>query len=106
MKPVIQLLGDSFLYTCSFTQTHEYDQFVPEHLLAFQISGQTQIYHHRGEMILAEGQILLARGNQFAKSLKIPAKDKDYQCVSVLLTKDQLQQFALDNGIFCGEKYH
>jgi AraC family transcriptional regulator, exoenzyme S synthesis regulatory protein ExsA len=23
-----------------------------------------------------------------------------------LLTKDRLQQFALDNGIFCGERYH
>jgi len=106
MKPVMQLFGESFLFTCSFAQTHEYEQFVPEHLLAFQISGQTQIYHHRGEMMLEEGQILLARGNQFAKSLKTPAKDKAYQCVSVLLTKERLQQFALDHGIFCEEKYH
>ena len=106
MKPVIQLFGESFLFTCAYTQTHEYEQFVPEHLVAFQISGETQIYHHRGEMILEEGQILLARGNQFAKSLKIPANDKAYQCVSVLLTKDRLRQFALEHGIFCEERYH
>src|SRR6202012_217618 len=106
MDPVIyQILGESFLYACSFDKAHTYEQFVPENLLAYQISGQTQIYHQRGEMILEEGQILLARGNQFAKSIKIPAKDKEYQCVSVLLTKDMLQQFALDNAIFCGEKY-
>src|SRR5476651_1388646 len=106
MKPVIQLFGESLLYTCAYAQTYVYEQFVPEHLLAFQISGQTQIYHHRGEMVLDEGQILLARGNQFAKSIKIPAKDKEYQCISVLLTKGRLQQFALDHGIFCGERYH
>src|SRR5476651_1970736 len=106
MKPVIQLFGESFLYTCAFAQTHAYEQFVPEHVLVFQISGQTQIYHRRGEMILEEGQILLARGNQFAKSIKIPAEDKEYECVSVLLTKDRLQQFALDHDIFCGERYH
>src|SRR5476651_1886636 len=106
MKPVIQIFGESFLYSCSFDKTHVYEQFVPEHVLAYQISGQTQIYHQRGQMVLEEGQILLARRNQFAKSIKIPAKDKEYQCVSVLLTKDRLQQFALDHGIFCGEGYH
>jgi len=106
MKPVTQIFGESFLYSCSFDKTHTYEQFVPESLLAYQISGQTQIYHHRGEMVLEEGQILLARRNQFAKSIKIPAKDKAYQCISVLLTNERLQQFALDNAIFCDEKYH
>ncbi|HEX8022496.1 AraC family transcriptional regulator [Mucilaginibacter sp.] len=105
MKPVIQLFGESFLYSCSFAQTHAYEQFVPEHVLAYQISGQTQIYHQQQEMILEEGQILLARKNQFAKSIKIPAGEKAYQCVSVLLTKYQLQQFALDNVISCEERY-
>ena len=107
MNPVIyQILGESFLYACSFDKAHTYEQFVPENLLAYQISGQTQIYHQRGEMVLKEGQILLARKNQFAKSIKIPAKDKEYQCVSVLLTNERLQQFAIDNDIICKEKYH
>ena len=105
MKPVIQLYGESFLYTCAFDKTYTYEQFVPENLLCYQISGQTQIYHQRGEMILEEGQILLARRNQFAKSIKIPAKEKEYLCISVILTNDRLQQFALDNDIVCNEKY-
>jgi AraC family transcriptional regulator, exoenzyme S synthesis regulatory protein ExsA len=107
MNPVIyQIFGESFLYACSFDKAHTYEQFVPENLLVYQISGQTQIYHQRGEMVLEEGQILLARRNQFAKSIKVPAKDKEYQCISVILTNEQLQQFALDNDIFCDEKYH
>ncbi|WP_259069247.1 helix-turn-helix domain-containing protein [Mucilaginibacter sp. X4EP1] len=106
MKPVIQMFGESFLYSCSFDKTHAYEQFVPENVLVYQISGETQIYHQRGEMVLEEGQILLARRNQFAKSIKVPAKDKVYQCISVLLTNDRLQQFALDNDILCEDKYH
>jgi AraC-like DNA-binding protein len=106
MKPVVQIFGESFLYSCSFDKTHTYEQFVPENLLAYQISGQTQIYHQRGEIVLKEGHILLARRNQFAKSIKIPARDEAYQCISVLLTNDRLQQFALDNDVFCGDKYH
>ena len=102
----MQLYGESILYTCTFDKAYTFEQFVPEHLLAYQISGQTQIYHQRGEMVLEEGQFLLARRNQFAKSIKIPAADKEYQCISVLLTHERLQQYALDNEIAGEEKYH
>jgi AraC-like DNA-binding protein len=105
MRPVIQLLGDSFVYSCAFDKAYTYEQFVPEHLLVYQISGQTHIYHQRGEMILEEGQLLLARRNQFAKSIKIPADGKEYQCLSVVLGIERLRQFALDNEIVCEERY-
>jgi AraC-like DNA-binding protein len=105
MKPVIQIFGESFLYSCAFDKTYTYEQFIPEHSLVYQISGETQIYHQLGEMVLEEGQFLLARRNQLAKSVKIPAANKEYQCLSVLLTNDRLQQFALDNDIICEESY-
>ena len=37
MRPVYQLLGESFIYACAFDEAFTYDQFVPEHLLAYQI---------------------------------------------------------------------
>jgi hypothetical protein len=104
VKPVIQIYGESFLYTCSFDKAYTYEQFIPEHLLAYQISGQTLIFHQRGEMVLEEGQFLIGRRNQFAKSIKVPAADKEYQCISVIMTNDRLQQYALDNEITCEEK--
>jgi AraC-like DNA-binding protein len=106
MKPVIQLYGESFLYTCAFDKSYTFEQFVPEHLLAYQISGQTMIYHQRGEMVLEEGQFLIGRKNQFAKSIKVPAADKEYQCISVVLTLERLQQYALENEISCEDRYH
>jgi AraC family transcriptional regulator, exoenzyme S synthesis regulatory protein ExsA len=105
MRPVIQMLGESFIYSCTFNKAFTYEQFVPEHILAYQISGQTQIFHQRGEMVLEEGQLLLAHRNQFAKSIKIPAADKEYQCLSVVLTNERLRQYALDNEIYGGDKY-
>jgi AraC-like DNA-binding protein len=105
MRPVIKQLGDSFVYTCAFDKSFAYEQFVPEHLLAYQISGETHIYHRRRDMILREGQVLLARRNQFAKSIKMPGKDKEYQCISVVLSMARLRQFALNNDIAGEEKY-
>jgi AraC family transcriptional regulator, exoenzyme S synthesis regulatory protein ExsA len=106
VKPVMQLYGESFLYTCAFDKAYTFEQFVPEHLLAYQISGQTLIYHQRGEMVLEEGQFLIGRKNQFAKSIKVPAADKEYQCISVIMTTERLQRYALDNEIRCVDRYH
>src|SRR5579862_1787883 len=106
MRPVTQMLGESFIYACTFDKAFSYEQFVPEHLLAYQISGQTHIFHQRGEMVLEEGQLLLARRNQFAKSIKVPPAGHEYQCISVVLGNERLRRFVLDNEISCGEKYH
>jgi len=105
MRPDLQLLGDSFVYTCAFDKVHAYEQFVPEHLLAYQISGQTHIYGRRREMILKEGQILVARRNQLAKSIKVPGESKEYQCISVVLNLQRLRQFEHDKGIVGVERY-
>jgi hypothetical protein len=72
---VMQIYGESFLYTCAFDKTYTFEQFVPEHLLAYQISGQTLIYHQRGEMVLEEGQFLIGRKNQFAA---VRAAERDF----------------------------
>jgi AraC family transcriptional regulator, exoenzyme S synthesis regulatory protein ExsA len=105
MEPVIKQLGDSFIYSCAFDKTYTYEQFVPETVLAYQISGQTKIYHQKGELILEEGQILLARGNQFAKCVKMPARDREYRCISVLLTTGRLRKFSVDHEMVCEDKY-
>jgi AraC-like DNA-binding protein len=105
MKPVSQQLGDIFVHACTFEKTYAYEQFVSEHLLAYQLSGETYIYHQLGEMVLKPGQLLLARRNQFAKSIKVPVEGKKYQCISVLFSTERLRQFALDNEIVCDSKY-
>ena len=57
-------------------------------------------------MILEEGQLLLARRNQFAKSIKVPGESKEYQCISVVFSIERLRIFARENGIVCEENYN
>ena len=105
MKTTAGVLGGSFVYSCTFDESFAYDKFVPESVLAYQITGQTRIYHQRGDLVLQEGQLLLARGNQFAKSIKVPPEGKEYRCVLVLLTRDRLRNFALANKIACPGRF-
>lgn len=97
--PVTQVLEDSFVYSCSFEQQRSNEQFVPHHVVAFQYSGETQVRHQNGILVLKKDQVLLARKNQLAKSVKIPATDEVYKSISVLLTRDALQRYAIENAI-------
>ena len=56
-------------------------------------------------MVLREGQLLLGRRNQLAKTIKIPGADKEYQCISVVLSGERLGQYAMNNGIVCEDRY-
>jgi len=105
ITPVTQVLEDSFVYSCSFDRQYGYEQFVPHHVLAFQFSGETHIQHQSGKLILKKNQMLLAQKNQLAKTLKIPATDKVYKIISVILTDAALQQYALDNLIHENKNY-
>ena len=103
--PVTRVLEDSFVYSCTFEQRYSDEQFVPYHVLAFQFSGETHIQHQNGRLILKKNQIILAQKNQLAKSLKIPATDKIYKIISVILTDTALKQYARDNSIHENKKY-
>ncbi len=103
--PVTRVLEDSFVYSCTFEQRFSDEQFVPYHVLAFQFSGETHIQHQNGRLVLKKNQIILAQKNQLAKSLKIPATDKVYKIISVILTDAALQQYARDNSIHENKKY-
>ena len=106
MKPATTTIEGSFVYSCSFKKERGLEPFVPENLLAYQISGETHVYHQGGSLVLKKGQLLLARKNQLANSLKIPATDREYKVMSLILSKERLQQYALTNNISCDQKYH
>lgn len=105
MKEVTPQTNDSFVYACSSEDKWGYEQFIPEHILAYQISGETHIFHQQGAFVLKKNQILLAHSNQFAKSLKTPAADKTYKAVSVIFRSEDLRRFATINNIPCDKQY-
>lgn len=103
--PVTQVLKDSFVYSCSFQQQRSYEQFVPHRVLSFQFSGETNIQHQNGKLVLKKNQVLLSQKNQLAKAIKTPAIGEGYKSISVIFTDDVLQQYAQDNSIHDSKRY-
>lgn len=97
--------GNAFVYSCYFEKTFGYEQFIPEHVVSFQISGETHISHQKGTLILKEGQLMIAHRNQLAKAFKYPAKDKEYRVLSVMLHADRLKRYAMEHPVASDKKY-
>src|SRR5258708_22685537 len=102
---VTLVLEDSFVDSCTFERQRSFEQFTAHHVLAFQLSGETHIQHQNGVMVLKKNQVLLARKNQLTKTSKLPAADKEYKIISVILTDIALHQFASDSDIICTKQY-
>lgn len=105
MKEITPPIENSFVYSCSSEEKWGYDQFVPDHILAFQVSGETHVFNQKGTFVLKKNRMLLAHRNQFAKSLKLPADDKEYKAVSVIFKTEDLKKYAALHSINIHKKY-
>ena len=98
-------LGKAFIYSCYVDKVFGHEQFMPEHVVSFVMSGETHLDHQQGKLVVGEGQILVGRRNQLAKAVKNPAKNNVYKSVSVLLHTDRLKQYAIDHHHSSDKKY-
>jgi len=96
--------GKAFLYSCYVDKAFGHEQFIPEHVVMFQISGETHFDHEKGKLVTKEGQLLIARRNQLAKAFKYPSKNADYQSIAILLHTDRLKKYALDHQLSSDKK--
>ncbi|MGH1517030.1 helix-turn-helix domain-containing protein [Chryseobacterium sp. JK1] len=105
MTKIIPQSENSFVYSCTSQDQWGYEQFISEHILAFQISGETHIFHQQGFFVLKKNRILLAHKNQLAKTLKIPGSAKEYKAVSIILKAEDLKKIAAIYNVACDKKY-
>src|ERR1700743_1477870 len=105
MKVVRQKIEESFIKSCSVAHMFSGEEFVPDHMLVYQVSGQTLIDQPGGALVLQEGELLLIRKNQVTKCTKTPAADREYQAVALVLSSERLRQYALTTGIISNHRY-
>lgn len=91
IKPDIE---GSFVIACSTEDGQVYEHFNPEHLLVYQLSGQTQIFYEQKSIILKQNEILLARKNQLLKSIKPTSSKEESKVIAVVLKSEDLQKYT------------
>lgn len=100
-----EIIFDRLVYSCVFEKHRGHEEFIPEHFLGFQLSGETHAFHADGHTVIPENTIVLVRKNQLIRTIKYPSKTGKYQFVSITLDKETLQQYAIENKIVVKKRY-
>ena len=89
-----EIIFDRLVYSCAFEKYRGMEEFIPDHFLGFQLSGETHAFHDQGKTIIKENTVVLVRKNQLVRTIKHPSKETQYQFISITLDKNTLQQYA------------
>lgn len=100
-----EIIFDRLVYSCVFEKHRGYEEFIPEHFLGFQLSGETHAFYADGNSIVPENTIVLVTKNQLIRTIKYPSKSGKYQFISITLDKGTLQQYAFENKIVVEKRY-
>ncbi|QJD97329.1 helix-turn-helix transcriptional regulator [Mucilaginibacter robiniae] len=87
-------------YSCYFTRSREGEQFVPEHVFSYQLSGRlTMTDNSRRTQIFNEGDFRFIRRNNLVKYIKEPAPGGEFKSVSIYLDQQSLRNFSIQHAI-------
>ncbi|MBB4806020.1 AraC-like DNA-binding protein [Chryseobacterium defluvii] len=99
MEAKSEIIFDKLVYSCAFEKYRGHEEFIPEHFLGFQLSGETHAFYADGNVVIKENTIVLVKKNQLIRTIKYPSKSGKYQFVSITLDNPVLRQYAFENKI-------
>ncbi|MGE8514469.1 MAG: helix-turn-helix domain-containing protein [Chryseobacterium culicis] len=99
MENTSEIIFDKLVYSCAFESYRGHEEFIPDHFLGFQISGETHAFHEQGKTVIKENTVVLVRKNQLIRTIKYPSDNEKYQFVSITLDDETLRDYATENKI-------
>jgi AraC-like DNA-binding protein len=92
------------VYSCYFTRSRAGEQFVPEHVFSYQISGTLSMSDGHKDYVFKEGDFRFSKRNQLIKFSKQPPEGGEFKALSIYLDQETLRNFSLEYG-FKSEKH-
>jgi AraC-like DNA-binding protein len=85
--------------TCTINKVHSWENISPQHIVSYIYSGELILTYGNKTLTFRAGDSILVHKNQLSRSIKIPVDGQPFQCVSVLLTEEQLRKFYLNRPV-------
>jgi len=105
MEKTSEIIFDKLVYSCSFEMYKGHEEFIPDHFLGYQLSGETHAFHDKGKTVIKENTVVLVRKNQLIRTVKHPSKNKKYQFLSITLDQETLRQYAAEYKMMPSERF-
>ncbi|WP_234733893.1 AraC family transcriptional regulator [Tellurirhabdus bombi] len=86
------------LYSCYVARSREGEQFVPEHILSYQIAGEIAVNDGTKEQTFRAGDFRFHKRNQLVKFVKYPPENDEFKALSIYLDQETLRSFSMEYG--------
>ncbi|MBS0030954.1 helix-turn-helix domain-containing protein [Chitinophaga sp. 22321] len=91
-------MSKQIVYSCYVNRSREGEQFVPVHVLSYQISGALTFNDGKNTFTSHEGEFRFIRRNQLLKFFKQPPENGEFKTISVYLDEETLRSFSMEYG--------
>lgn len=85
-------------YSCYVTKSREGEQFIPDHVFSYQVSGTMIITDGTNEYPFAPGTFRFGRRNQLVKFIKVPPEGGEFRSLSVRFEQPFLRNLMMEAG--------
>src|SRR5258706_7969702 len=90
--------AQQIVYSCYFTRSREGEQFVPEHVFSYQLSGTLTLNDGDKIYTVNEDEFRFCKRNHLVKFIKQPGNSGEFKTVTVYLDQDTLRSFRIEYG--------
>ncbi|MBK1896184.1 helix-turn-helix domain-containing protein [Chryseobacterium paridis] len=93
-------------YACYSRNVRDGEQFIPEHVFSYQVSGRLVYNDGQKEYIFDQGSFRLTRRNTLIKFNKIPPENGEYANISVFMDQDTLKNVSMEYDYKATKSHH
>jgi AraC-like DNA-binding protein len=93
------------LYSCYSHKSREGEQFIPEHVFGYTLSGSSEVYLGGKSYIFKEGDFRFFRKNQLSKYIKYPPPGGEYRSITIVMDQDTLRSMSEELNLYTVQPY-
>lgn len=93
------------LYSCYAQRSSEGEQFIPEHVFGYILSGSSEIYLGGQSFVFKGGDFRFFRRNQLARYTKLPPPGGEYRSVSIFMDQATLHSLSEEHRLHMTRPY-
>jgi AraC-like DNA-binding protein len=90
--------------SCYYQESREGEQFVPDHIFSYQISGTLLMNDGKQVHTFNEGDFRFTKRNQLIKFTQQPPENGEYKNLSILLDQETLRNVSMELGYTAEKK--
>lgn len=92
-------------YSCYAARSKGGEQFVPQHVFTYMLSGTSEVYHDGKTHHFKEGDLRFIRKNQLSRFMKVPSPGGEYRSISIYIDYETLKSVSEEFDLHMAQPY-